>query len=170
MMRNLMKLATTSTAAAFFLVASAQAQKADPDETAREHAKDAATTPAKDVGLKKTKIPAKLIAIQDDPYSLNGLRRCSAIIKEVKELNAVLAADVNEDVDKSKAEKREETASRVGGGLLGGLIPFRGIVREVSGAAGDERKYNAAVYAGVVRRGFLKGVGRERGCKAPARP
>ena len=28
----------------------------------------------------------------------------------------------------------------------------------------------AAVYAGTVRRGFLKGVGLERGCKAPARP
>ncbi len=170
MMRNLVKLAITSTATAFFLATPVQAQKADPDETAGEHAKDAATTPVKDVGLKKTKIPAKLIAIQDDPYSLDGLRRCAAIIKEVEELNAVLAADVNEKVDKSKAEKREETAGRVGGGFLGGLIPFRGIVREVSGAAGDERKYNAAAYAGVVRRGFLKGIGLERGCRAPARP
>lgn len=170
MMRNLMKLATASTAMALFLATPAQAQKADPDQSMEKHAEDAATTPVKDVGLKKTKIPAKLIAIQDDPYSLDGLRRCAAIIKEVEELNGVLAADVNEEVDKSKAEKREETAARVGGGLLGGLIPFRGIVREVSGAAGDERKYNAAVYAGVVRRGFLKGVGRERGCKAPARP
>ncbi len=169
-MRNIAKLAATSAAAVLLLATPAQAQKADPDQSMEEHAEDAATTPVKDVGLKKTKIPAKLIAIQDDPYSLDGLRRCSAIIKEVKELNAVLAADVNEKVDKSKAEKREETAGRVGGGLLGGLIPFRGIVREVSGAAGDERKYNAAVYAGVVRRGFLKGVGRERGCKAPARP
>lgn len=170
MMRNFIKLATTSTAAAFLLTAPAQAQKVDPDQSMEKHAEDAATTPVKDLGLKKTKIPAKLIAIQDNPYSLDGLRRCAAIIEEVKALNAVLAADVNEEVDKSKAEKREETASRVGGGLLGGLIPFRGIVREVSGAAGDERKYNAAVYAGVVRRGFLKGVGRERGCKAPARP
>ncbi len=170
MMKHIAKLATTSAAALLFLSAPAQAQRADPDETAEEHARDAATTPAKDVGLKKTKIPAKLVAIQEDPYSLDGLRRCAAIIQEVKELNAVLAADVNEKVDKSRAEKREETASRVGGGLLGGLIPFRGIVREVSGAAGDERKYNRAVYAGVVRRGFLKGVGRERGCKAPARP
>lgn len=169
-MKNIAKLASASMAAALLIAAPTQAQKADPDQSMETHAKDAATTPVKDVGLKKTKIPAKLIAIQDDPYSLVGLRRCAAIIKEVKELNVVLAADVNEKVDKSKAEKREETAGRVGGGLLGGLIPFRGIVREVSGAAGDERKYNRAVYAGVVRRGFLKGVGRERGCKAPARP
>ncbi|WP_422343346.1 hypothetical protein [Parasphingorhabdus sp.] len=170
MMQNFIKLAIGPSVAALLLTAPVQAQKADPDQSMEEHAEDAATTPAKDVGLKKTKIPAKLIAIQDNPYSLDGLRRCAAIIKEVKELNDVLAADVNEEVDKSKAEKREETAGRVAGGLIGGLIPFRGIVREISGAAGDERKYNAAVYAGVVRRGFLKGVGLERGCKAPARP
>ncbi|QTD56643.1 hypothetical protein [Parasphingorhabdus cellanae] len=169
-MRNSIKLAIGSCATALLFSAPAQAQKADPDQSMEEHAEDAATTPARDVGLKKTKIPEKLIAIQDDPYSLDGLRRCAAIINEVEELDVVLAPDVNEEVDKSKAEKREETAGRVAGGIIGGLIPFRGIVREISGAAGDERKYNAAVYAGVVRRGFLKGVGRERGCKAPARP
>lgn len=169
-MRKLGKLATISAAAAFFLISPVQAQTPDPDESLGEHAQEAVTTPVKDVGLKKTEIPEKLIAIQDDPYSLDGLRRCAAIIKEVEELNEVLAADVNEAVDKTRAEKREETASRVAGGVIGGIIPFRGLVREISGAAGNERKYNAAVYAGVVRRGFLKGVGRERGCKAPARP
>tara|TARA_R110000772_G_scaffold82239_2_gene174516 strand:+ start:107 stop:616 length:510 start_codon:yes stop_codon:yes gene_type:complete len=169
-MKNIAKLATASIATALFLAGPLQAQQADPDQSMEEHTVEAATTPVKDVGLKKIKIPEKLIAIQDDPYSLTGMKRCAAIIKEVEELNTVLAADVNEKVDKSKAEKREETAGRVGGGLLGGLIPFRGVVREISGAAGDERKYNAAVYAGVVRRGFLKGVGLERGCKAPARP
>ncbi|MEW4467253.1 hypothetical protein AB1K62_05405 [Parasphingorhabdus sp. JC815] len=165
-----MRRFVTSATIALLLALPAQAQTPDPDESMEKHAEKAIVTPAKDIGLKKTKIPEKLIAIQDDPYSLEGLRRCAAIIKEVTELNEVLAADVNEPVDKSKAEKREETAGRVAGGVIGGIIPFRGIVREISGAAGDERKYNAAVYAGVVRRGFLKGVGRERGCKAPARP
>jgi len=146
------------------------AQKADPDQSTMEHAGDAAKTPLKDVGIEKTDIPEKLVAIQDDPYSLSGLRGCAAIIREVSQLNEVLAPDVNEDIEKSRSEKREETAGRVAGGLLGGIIPFRGIIREVSGAAGNERKYNAAVYAGVVRRGFLKGVGLQKGCKAPARP
>lgn len=146
------------------------AQKADPDQSTMEHAGDAAKAPLKDVGIERTDIPEKLIAIQDDPYSLSGLRRCAAIIQEVSELNEVLAPDVNEEFDKSSSEKREETAGRVAGGLLGSFIPFRGIVREISGAAGDERKYDKAVYAGVVRRGFLKGVGLQKGCKAPARP
>lgn len=169
-MRKFVKLATASTVTALFLAQPAQAQTPDPDESMGEHAKEAVTTPAKDIGLKKTEIPEKLIAIQDAPYSLDGLSQCAAIIKEVEELNEVLADDVNEEVDKSRAEKREETASRVAGGVIGGIIPFRGLVREISGAASHQRKYNAAVYAGVVRRGFLKGVGSERGCKAPARP
>ncbi|HEY9091677.1 hypothetical protein [Parasphingorhabdus sp.] len=169
-MRNFIRLATASTAMVLLLSPAAHAQMHDPDEPIEKHAEGAITTPVKDIGLKKTEIPEKLIAIQDDPYSLDGLRRCAAIIKEVEELNAVLAADVNEEVDKTRAEKREETAGRVAGGVIGGIIPFRGLVREISGAAGDERKYNAAAYAGAARRSFLKGIGHERGCKAPARP
>ena len=169
-MRNFIRLAAASPMLLLFLAPAANAQRPDPDDPIEKHAEEAITTPAKDIGLKKTEIPEKLIAIQEDPYSMAGLSRCAAIIQEINELNEVLAADVNQEVDKTKAEKREETASRVAGGVIGGIIPFRGLVREISGAAGNERKYNAAVYAGVVRRGFLKGVGRERGCKAPARP
>lgn len=114
--------------------------------------------------------PAKLVAIQDNPYSLAGLGKCSAIIKEVGELNEVLGPDVNEQVDKDRAKKREETAGRVAGTVAGGIIPFRGLIGEVTGANAERRRYALAVYAGTVRRGFLKGVGLERGCKAPARP
>lgn len=115
-------------------------------------------------------IPPKLLEIQEAPYSLAGLERCAAIIREVEELDAVLGADVNEQVDKSRAEKREETAGRVAGTIAGSVIPFRGLIGEITGANAERRRYALAVYAGTVRRGFLKGVGLERGCKAPARP
>lgn len=115
-------------------------------------------------------VPQKLKDIQDDPYSLRGLSRCAAIIAEVRELNAVLGPDVNEQVDKSLAKKREQTAARVAGSAIGSIIPFGGIIGEVTGANAERRRYNEAVYAGTVRRGFLKGVGLQKGCKAPARP
>lgn len=115
-------------------------------------------------------IPAKLKKIQKNPYSLKGLRSCAAIQREVRELNEVLGPDVNEKVDKSKAKKREETAGRVAGGAVRSIIPFSGIIGEVTGANAERRRYNKAVYAGTVRRGFLKGVGLQKGCKAPARP
>ena len=53
---------------------------------------------------------------------------------------------------------------------VGAFIPFRGLIREVSGANAQEKKVQAAVYAGSVRRAFLKGVGQQRGCRYPARP
>ncbi|MBK6412546.1 hypothetical protein [Sphingopyxis sp.] len=114
--------------------------------------------------------PEKLLAIEGAPYSLAGLSKCSAIIREVTELNEVLGPDVNEIVDKDRAKKREETAGRVAGSVVGSIIPFRGLIGEVTGANAERRRYAAAVYAGTVRRGFLKGVGLQRGCKAPARP
>ena len=115
-------------------------------------------------------VPQKLKDIQDDPYSLRGLSRCAAIIAEVRELNDVLGPDVNEKVDKSRGKKREQTAARVAGSAIGSIIPFGGIIGEVTGANAERRRYNEAVYAGTVRRGFLKGVGLQKGCKAPARP
>jgi hypothetical protein len=115
-------------------------------------------------------VPQKLIDIQDEPYSLSGMRGCAAIIAEVRDLNDVLGPDVNERVNKSLGKKREATAARVAGSAIGSIIPFSGIIGEVTGANAERRRYNEAVYAGTVRRGFLKGVGLQKGCKAPARP
>ena len=130
----------------------------------------------KDVGNTVTEpfdgkeIPAKLAAIQDNPYALDGMAKCAAIQQEIRDLDAVLGPDVNELVEKSLAEKREATAGRLIGSAGKSLIPFSGIVGEVSGANAERRRYALAVQAGTARRGFLKGVGLSRGCKAPARP
>ncbi|HKX88616.1 MAG TPA: hypothetical protein VJM13_05345 [Sphingopyxis sp.] len=144
---------------------SAYAQQGAPEEST---VRDTANKVAEPFDGKEP--PQKLLEVQDDPYSLAGLGKCTAIIREVEELNAVLGPDVNAKVDKSEAKKREETAGRVAGTVAGGIIPFRGLIGEVTGANAERRRYAVAVYAGTVRRGFLKGVGLERGCKAPARP
>lgn len=158
-------LLTSLAAAALMLPLAAQAQQGAPEEST---IKDTANSVAEPFDGKE--VPPKLLAIQSDPYSLAGLGKCAAIVKEVSELNEVLGADVNEQVDKDRAKKREETAGRVAGTVAGGVIPFRGLIGEVTGANAERRRYALAVYAGTVRRGFLKGVGLERGCKAPARP
>ncbi len=147
------------------MVAPAAAQQGAPEDSTLKKTGDSVTEP-----FDGKEVPEKLLAIEDAPYSLAGLRKCAAIIREVEELNAVLGADVNEQVDKSLAKKREETAGRVAGTVAGSVIPFGGLIGELTGANAERRRYAAAVYAGTVRRGFLKGVGLERGCKAPARP
>jgi hypothetical protein len=151
--------------AALAVSATAYAQQGAPEDSTIKDTANQVTEP-----FDGKEAPPKLLAIQDDPYSLEGLGKCSAIIREVTELNEVLGPDVNETVDKDRAKKREETAGRVAGSLAGSVIPFRGLIGEVTGANAERRRYAAAVYAGTVRRGFLKGVGLQRGCKAPARP
>lgn len=141
------------------------AQQGAPQESTIKKTADSVTEP-----FDGKEAPAKLLAIEDNPYSLAGLGKCAAIIREVTELNAVLGPDVNEQVDKSRDKKREETAGRVAGNVAGSIIPFGGLIGEVTGANAERRRYAYAVYAGTVRRGFLKGVGLQRGCKAPARP
>lgn len=149
----------------FTTAAPLHAQQGAPEESTVKDTANQVTEP-----FDGKEAPPKLLAIQGDPYSLAGLNKCSAIIREVTELNDVLGPDVNETVDKDRGKKREETAGRVAGSLAGSVIPFRGLIGEVTGANAERRRYAAAVYAGTVRRGFLKGVGLQRGCKAPARP
>lgn len=131
---------------------------------------DAITQPLADTGLKKKEIPPELIAIRDNPYSLEGLRNCRAIAAEVTKLNEVLGADFDEIEVDAKSRKRRESIGRAAGGLVSSLIPFRFLIREISGASQADRDYRATIFAGVVRRGFLKGLGQQRKCRPPARP
>ncbi|HYZ47783.1 MAG TPA: hypothetical protein VE567_02700 [Sphingomonas sp.] len=128
-------------------------------------AQDALMTPAEDVNVKKKEIPPVLRSAQDDPYSLEAARNCTQLRAGLSDLDAVLGPDFDSGILAKK-----NTASRVAKSVVGSFIPFRGVVREVSGAAGAERRYNAAVDAGIARRGFLRGIARMRGCRPPEPP
>lgn len=131
---------------------------------------DVITRPLADVNLKRKDVPAELLAIRDHPYASTRLTNCATIIGEIEKLNAVLGPDFDEvEVDEA-ARKRKEGVANAAGGLVSSLIPFRSLVREISGAGRADRDYREALYAGVVRRGYLKGLGQARNCPAPARP
>lgn len=158
-------LSATAVAAALVIAAPAYAQAGSPENSTIKDTANKVTEP-----FDGKEAPAKLIAVQGDPYSLAGLRKCAAIQQEIVELDEVLGPDVNETEEESRDKKRERTAGRVAGSVAGSIIPFRSLIGEITGANAERRRYAEAVYAGTVRRGFLKGVGLERGCKAPARP
>jgi len=126
---------------------------------------DVATTPVTDLNLRKDEIPPVLIAAQNRPYDLEGLKKCKRLAGAVEELNAVLGPDIDLPQDR----EGRLSAGRVAKSVVGSFIPFRGIVREVSGANDHQRRVQAAIEAGLARRGFLKGVGAARGCPYPAR-
>jgi hypothetical protein len=128
-------------------------------------AKDVALTPLSDLNLRKGEIPKLLLDAEDDPYTLAGMARCPQIAAAVGEFDAVLG----DDIDVAQAKKQSMSAGRVAQSVAGSFIPFRGVIREISGANSQERKVQAAIYAGTARRAFLKGVGQQRGCRYPAR-
>ncbi len=128
-------------------------------------AKDVALTPLSDLNIKKGEIPQLLLDAEEDPYHLRGMARCQQIAAAIGELDAVLG----EDIDVAQANGRRISAGRAAQEALGSFIPFRGLIREVSGANAQQRKIQNAVYAGTARRAFLKGIGQQRGCRYPAR-
>ncbi|WP_243395861.1 hypothetical protein [Sphingomonas oleivorans] len=105
-----------------------------------------------------------LEAAHYDPYGLDGTATCARLVQGVADLNAALGSDFT-----VMNEKKENAAGKLaeagGKSLVGGLIPFRGLVREVSGAAPAQRRLNAAIDAGYARRGFLRGIAYARRCR-----
>lgn len=123
--------------------------------------KDVVSQPAKDVGIAKNKIPPSLVEASNAPYSLNGLRTCRQIADAVRVLDAALGPDYSAGGPNDKVS----VGKAAGGAVVNSLIPFRGVVREVSGAAASDRRLAAATQAGFARRGFLRGVHQTRGCR-----
>jgi hypothetical protein len=146
-------------------LAFAPAAMAQTKEELVDKGKVIASQPVRDFGLQKKDVPAVLVAARADPYTLAGLKGCGQLAAAIDELDGVLGADI----DKSNASNGKiavgEVATGAVAGVVNSFIPFRGVVREVSGAASADRRLAAATLAGASRRGFLKGTARARGCK-----
>jgi hypothetical protein len=123
--------------------------------------KDVVSQPAKDVGIAKNKIPPSLVEASNAPYSLAGLKTCRQLADAVRVLDAALGPDYSAGGPNDKVS----VGKAAGGAVVNSLIPFRGVVREVSGAAAADRRLTAATQAGFARRGFLRGVHQTRGCR-----
>jgi hypothetical protein len=131
---------------------------------ARKKSVEIGTQPARDVGVMKRQIPPILITAQEDPYSLTGLKTCKQLAAEVTRLNEVLGPDyvVGNELKENRAGKLAEAGGKT---VINTIIPFRSIVRELTGAAPADRRMNAAVDAGLARRGFLRGVHAKQKCR-----
>lgn len=136
------------------------------DDSALDKAGDIASQPARDVGVAKTKIPPVLSAAAQNPYAPPSGLRCSALIADWQELNAALGPDFSDSEEEN--ENRIGKIAEAGGKMIvNSLIPFRGLVREVTGAAPAERRLQAAIGAGLARRGYLRGLAQTRKCTLP---
>ncbi|WEK47201.1 MAG: hypothetical protein P0Y56_02660 [Candidatus Andeanibacterium colombiense] len=129
-------------------------------------ARDVGMTPIQDLNLEKDEIPPLLLAAQNDPYSTAGLKKCANYATAVKELDDVLGPDF----DVATPAERKMTFGTVAKSVVGSFIPFRGVIREISGANKHAQDFQDAIVAGLMRRSFLKGQGLKLGCSYPARP
>lgn len=157
--------------------------KPSADEPANAKAKpedpitDIATTPLSDLNLVRTKIPPVLRAAQKHPYAPPEDKDCAALAEQVKNLDAVLGADLDAPVNPEDpglvqrgAELASDAAWGVARGVAEGVVPFRAWVRKLTGAEKHAKEVAAAIAAGVVRRSYLKGLGQAAGCEPPASP
>lgn len=136
------------------------AAAAEPDTRAEETAEKAAeiaTQPARDLGMAKPEIPAPLVAAVQNPYDLQSTATCPELQAAIAALNEHLGEDY-ELVAVGEANKVGKAVAAGGQAVVNSIIPFRGLVRELTGAAEAKRRYDDAVDAGYARRGFLRGI------------
>lgn len=144
---------------------SAPKPKSDVDKV-METGQSIVEQPLKDFNVKQDKIPPQLQAIMDAPYDIKGITTCAQIADAIAKLDAALGPDVDSKAAvAAKDQSATEYALAGAKSLAGGLIPGTGMIRKVSGADAAQKKAAAAVLAGSLRRGFLKGTGRAKGCK-----
>lgn len=163
MLRNAFRFATLLPCT-LALSAPALAQTAVSQE--KVTAGDVVTKPLSDLNIKKDEVPEILVTARAKPYDLTGLKRCPAIAAAVANLDTVLGDDIDVASDDGNATIDMGNLAK---SVVGSLIPFGGVIREISGANAQQRKWQEAIYAGSVRRAYLKGVGQQRGCAYPAR-
>ncbi|MDB5702133.1 MAG: hypothetical protein JWL66_2332 [Sphingomonadales bacterium] len=132
-----------------------------PGAASAQSAGHIVTQPARDVGIEKDEIPPLLVEVGKNPYSTAGVTSCGQISSAIDALTKVIGPDFST----SPAVNKRNLAAIGGSAVVNSLIPFRGIVREVSGASAAERRMSAAVDAGIARRGFLRGLQSARKCR-----
>lgn len=154
---------------AALLLASPVLAQTEPSKTQQveQDAASVAKAPLKDVGVVKDKIPQVLIDARTATYALPSPLTCQTIFDAVDALNAELAPDLD---NPSTQIKTGMSATEIGETVVHGLMPMRSWVRKLSGAEKNDNAVQAAILAGSIRRGYLKGIGLERGCKPPAAP
>ncbi len=145
-------------------------------QNAREHVTTtgkgvthAASTPLRDFGLSKEEIPPAVASAVMLKYA--PPETCAQATVLVRGFDAVLGDDIDRPEDKDDdgliARGAVEASKLIIGAAkdeVTGLIPFRGLVRRVSGAKAHEKKVQNAIYVAHLRRAFLKGWANAQGC------
>ena len=127
--------------------------------------KEAAIVPLNDLNLENAEIPQVLESVRKQPYRVPDDYTCDSLAAEIKELDAVLGADLDTPetelnpslIDRGFVEVRNRAIGTLHS-TTQSVVPYRKWVRKLSGAERYSKKVASAINAGVVRRAFIKGM------------
>ena len=153
--------------------ASAEKAAIEPEAGAGAEIKGVLTQPVDDFNLTRTEIPPELLPIEADPYGPPKGPRCADLTAEIALIDHLLGEDLMKkeapaDTSLLTKDNAAKAARNTARSAASSWIPFRGLVREVTGAESHARAFKEAVLAGMVRRACLKGVREMRRCPIPA--
>lgn len=133
-----------------------------------DHFGYAASTPIRDFNFAQHPIPRQLLDLQN-PYGTTRQSGCAVWAEEINQLSTALF--INRDRRVGFRRDGRDLTARTGNLRDTGVaaastsfIPFRSVVRELSGAAQLEREAAAASDRGRHRIGYLIGLGRASRC------
>lgn len=117
--------------------------------------------PFRDLSLIRSEAPAELVRAAAEPY--RPTQDCAAVAAELDVLVGLLGPDVD-------AAPAKDGGADLAGAVVSGAagLPFRGVVRRLTGAHKRDEAIAAAVLGAMVRRGFLKGQAAALGCAKQA--
>jgi hypothetical protein len=136
----------------------------------------AVAAPLHDVNLVKSKIPPILLDAAEAPYARPKPLNCATLKAVITPLDDVLGKDLDQPPPPKKSRTKQGEAEAGDASIDAiksteeGFIPFVGWVRLLSGAERYDKHVQRAILAGEVRRAYLKGLGLQLRCKAPASP
>lgn len=159
----------TSLIATTAVLAAAAALSGCASSDSSKKVSNAATTPLSDLNVVRADIPEVLKSAAAAPYAQPVDQSCPSLAASIRALDEVLGPDLDAPPSggsPSLLDRGEDAATGALQRTAEGVIPFRGWVRKLSGAERYARQVSAAITAGGVRRGFLRGLSAAKACTA----
>ncbi len=139
---------------------------------------NAATGPLEDLNLKRKEIPELLTKIVEDPYYVPAKLTCKTVRSELAALEPLIGPDIKakgvqvasnnsfipdlNSIEMPNVEKlaHDKLMSEIRSQT--NILPFRSIIRRVTGADKHQRNLDEAYQAGKLRRAYLKGLAQSK--------
>lgn len=135
------------------------------DQASSDSLGSAMVSPLRDINVVRSQIPDLLKKAATDPYAPPS-PGCEPLQAEIDQLDAVLGEDYDEPKDKKRDEGGlSKPVLGAVASVVSDVIPMRGWVRRLTGAEAHDEQVRQAIKAGMVRRGYLKGLYNAGTCK-----